>query len=51
MVQEFRGMSYDERLKSLDWCTLEERRFRGDMIKVFKLSIGFDIAAPDTFFH
>jgi len=37
MVQEFRDMPYDERLKSLDWCTLEERRLWGDMIQVFKL--------------
>jgi len=25
IVPEFGGMPYEERLKSLDWCTLEER--------------------------
>jgi len=37
MVQEFRSMPYDARLKSLDWCTLMERRLRGDMIQVLML--------------
>ena len=50
LVQEFRGMSYVDRLKSLDWCTLEERRLRGDMVQVFKLINGFDCAAHDSFF-
>ena len=51
MVQEFRGWSYDQRLDSLGWSTLEDRRLRGDMIQVFKLVKGFDIVAPNTFFN
>jgi hypothetical protein len=50
MVTEFRGWSYDQRLSSLKWCTLEERRLRGDMIEVFKLLKGFDLVAPNIFF-
>jgi len=49
MVTSFRGWSYDQRLRSLNWCTLEERRSRGDMIQVFKLLNGFDVVAPNTF--
>ena len=51
MVQEFRGWSYDQRLNSLRWSPLEDRRLRSDMIQVFKLIEGFDIAAPNTFFN
>ena len=51
MVTEFRGWSYDQRLRSLNWCTLEERRSRGDMIEVFKILNGFDFVAPNTFFN
>jgi len=48
-VTAFRGWSYDQRLRSLNWCTLEERRSRGDMMEVFKLLNGFDVVAPNTF--
>ena len=51
MVEEFQGWSYDQRLDSLGWSTLEDRRLRGDMIQVFKLVEGFDIVAPNTFFN
>jgi len=50
MVQEFRGVPYDERLKLLEWCTLEERQLQGDMTQVFKLINGFYIAARTHFF-
>ena len=50
MVTEFRGWSYDQRLSSLKWCTVEERSLRGDMIEVFKLLKGFDLVAPNIFF-
>jgi len=50
MVTAFQGWSYDQRLRSLNWCTLEERRSLGDMIEVFKLLNGFDIVAPITHF-
>jgi len=55
MVTTFRGWSYDQRLRSLNRCTLEERRSRddmiGDMMEVFKLLNGFDVVAPNTFFN
>ena len=50
MVQECRGWSYDQRLNSLGWSTLENRRLRGDMIQVFKFIKGFNINAPNMFF-
>jgi len=31
--------------------SIKERRFRGDMIQVFKIINGFDIAALNTCFH
>jgi len=34
MVTAFRGWSYYQRLRSLNWCTLDERRSRGDMIEL-----------------
>jgi len=42
-------MTTDQRLKTLNGTTLEERRKRGDMIEVFKLLHGFDIVPPNTF--
>jgi len=33
---------------SLNWCTLEERRSRDDMIEVFKLLNGFEVVVPNT---
>jgi len=51
MVTAFRGWSYDQRLRSLNRCTLEERRSSGDMIEVFKLLNGFDVVAINTFFN
>ena len=50
MVQEFRGWSHDQRLNSLRWNTLKDRRLRGDMIQVNTLIAGFDIAAPNTLY-
>ena len=50
MVQEIHGWSYDQRLNFLRWSTSEDRRLRGDVIQVFKLIKGFDIAAPNTVF-
>jgi hypothetical protein len=34
MVQDFRRMQNDERLKYLNWYKLEENRLHGDMIQV-----------------
>ena len=37
MVREMRGMSYEERLKSLNLFSMERRRIRGDLIETFKI--------------
>jgi len=49
MVTAFQGWSYDQRLRLLNWCTLEEKCSRGDMIAEFKLLNGFDVVAPNVF--
>lgn len=41
MVSQCRGLNYQERLKITGLTTLEERRNRGDMIEVYKISKGF----------
>ena len=37
MINSLKGLLYDERLVSLKLTTLETRRLRGDLIKVFKI--------------
>ena len=41
---------YPDRLKKLKLTTLETRRIRGDLIKVFKIMGGHDRINPDIFF-
>ena len=40
MVPGLKGMSYEQRLRALDLPTLQYRRYRGDMIEVFKMTHG-----------
>ena len=50
LVPELGGLSYSERLTELDLTTLETRRFRGDLIEVFKIVHGFDNLDRSQFF-
>src|SRR5260221_6398115 len=42
MIPELRGKSYEERLIEVKLTTLETRRFRGDLIEMFKILKGLD---------
>ena len=39
MMEELRGMEYEERLRQTRLVTLEARRTRADIIEVFKIRI------------
>ena len=41
-VCDLKGYSYEERLKELQWSSLDERRRRGDMIQTYKLAHKLD---------
>ena len=51
MIVECRGKSYDKRLELLGLTTLENRRFRADMLEVFKILKGFEGISADSFFR
>ena len=51
MFKDLRQRSYDERLKSLNLWTLEERRNRQDLIEVFKTYKGFTRLSNDELFE
>ena len=40
MIPSLRSLSYEERLNRLGMLSLRRRRFKGDMIEVFKMSYG-----------
>ena len=42
MVRGLKNLSYENRLKSLNMCSLKHRRLRGDMIELFKILKGTD---------
>jgi ribonuclease P/MRP protein subunit RPP40 len=50
LVVGTKGMSYEERLKFLDMTTLETRRIRGDLIKVFEILKGIEDVKEERFF-
>ena len=51
MIVECRGKTYDKRLELLGLTTLENRRFRADMLEVFKILKGFEGISADSFFR
>ena len=46
MISGLRGDSYDEKLKEVGLCTLEERRHQTDMLQVYKILHGWDRVTP-----
>jgi ribonucleases P/MRP protein subunit RPP40 len=51
LVQEFKELSYEDRLLRAGLTTLEKRRVRGDLIQVFKIVRGFDKLNFNNFFE
>ena len=51
MVKGMECLEYRERLRRLGLWTLEERRNRGDLLEVYKISKGLSKVAMDDFFH
>ena len=50
MVDGYRGMEYEERLKRIGLTTLEMRRERADLLEVFKIMKGMEGLDRDHFF-
>ena len=46
MVQQFKKLSYEDRLRRLNLPTLKYRRLRGDMIQVYNIVSGKHINQP-----
>ena len=42
MTKSFSELKYETRLKNLGLTTLETKRLRGDLMKVFKIFKGYD---------
>lgn len=50
MINEFKGVNYEERLTRLNLTSLEARRMRSDIIQVLKILMGFDNMDRASFF-
>jgi ribonucleases P/MRP protein subunit RPP40 len=50
MVEECKGLDYEERLKVMNLTTLETRRERADLIEVFKILNGLEGLSEEDFF-
>ena len=50
LIEEFKGLEYEERLKRVGLTKLETRRLRGDLIEVFKIFHGLTDQNPLEFF-
>ena len=51
MMEEVRGMDYEERLRQTSLVTLEARRTRADIIEVFKIMKGLEGLKREDFFE
>ena len=50
MIDGFKTLSYEDRLKTVHLTTLETRRIRGDLIEVYKIMHGLTDINPEEFF-
>ena len=50
LISELNPLTYEDRLKLLQLTTLEDKRIRGDLIKVYKLIHGIDNVDHTQFF-
>ena len=50
MVSDIGGGSYTDKLAKLNMTTLEERRWRGDMIQTWRIMSGKDMVKVETWF-
>ena len=50
MIPELKSLPYEARLKRLNLTTLEIRRIRGDLIKVYKKKLSLEKINPDSTF-
>ena len=51
MIQGYKDLSYEERLKRCGLTTLGKRRKRGDLIKAYKIITGKEAIQWDRFFE
>ena len=51
MTSGLKGGSYEEKLKEVGMCSLEDRRARGDAIQTWKILTGYDDVNESTFFE
>ena len=51
LIEGFKLLSYEERLKRLNLTTLETRRIRADLIETYKIFNGLDRLDPEDFFE
>ena len=50
LIDGFKDLSYEERLRAVHLTSLETRRMRGDLIEVYKIMHGLTNLSPDDFF-
>ena len=50
MIAGYKKLSYGERLRRLGLTTLEQRRFRGDLIETYKIVTGKEKISCSQFF-